>query len=392
MLTQGKYGVTKGVIGNALNNAGESGSSAGQTRSAVSEGAVNITDEVKQIALTGKDAQDTVASLNRDTAHAQTAAQKQDVEAMQRTVEAERAIKQEAVKQLTTLTDESYRVMFKETPKFYKVVCPPGDDCTKNPEKAMPYLVEGTPEQVQAELAKADKGAVLAVNGIDNPLERAAQLAMQNAEPVNKTEQNPAGEKPTTLYLMHYIPANNGISELMVAAYEKSMAPTLGYSNQDQAYAGAIVARSDKETISLGHSRGTIVQRNANTILAEQGFTNSNLAVRGVGGAVGAQEFTEAGAGVVGDEKSKKNITFSYFANDPVAVGAGGNPGVLSLSEFWQVLQTSNSAHSCYGTGASGCRQVEILTPNAPEGSNQDNSNLIRFEGGRRIDTNPIGR
>jgi len=55
MFTQGKYGIAKGVIGNAINNAGESGSSAGQTRSAVSEGAVNITDEVKQIALTGKD-------------------------------------------------------------------------------------------------------------------------------------------------------------------------------------------------------------------------------------------------------------------------------------------------------------------------------------------------
>jgi len=306
MLTQGKYGVTKGVIGNALNNAGESGSSAGQTRSAVSEGAVTITDEAEQQQRTGKTGQETIASLNRDTAHAQTAAQKQDVEAMQRTVEAERAIKQEAVKQLTTLTDESYRVMFKETPKFYKVVCTPGDDCAKNPEKAMPYLVEGTPEQVQAELAKADKGAVLAVNGIDNTLERAAQLAMQNAEPVNKTEQNPAGEKPTTLYLMHYIPANNGISELLVAAYEKSLAPTLGYSNQDQAYAGAIAARGNEQTISLGHSRGTIVQRNANNILAEQGFTNSKLAVRGVGGAVGAQEFTEAAAGVVGDEKSKK--------------------------------------------------------------------------------------
>jgi len=49
-----------------------------------------------------------------------------------------------------------------------------------------------------------------------------------------------------------------------------------------------------------------------NNILAEQGFTNSNLAVRGVGGAVGAQEFTEAAAKVTGSD-GKKNITFNYF-------------------------------------------------------------------------------
>ena len=284
--------------------------------------------------------------------------------------------------------------MFKEKPQFYKVVCPTGVDCSKNPELAKPVLVQGTPEQVQAKLAKADKGAVLAVNGIDNPLERAAQLAMQNSEPVTVDASGQPLAKPeksTAIYLMHYIPANNGISELMVAAYEKSLAPVLGYTNPDLAYADALKARGNDETVSLGHSRGTIVQTNANSALADQGFTNSNLAVRGVGGAVGAQVFTDAAAKVVG-EKNIDNITFNYFKNDPVPVATGGNPGVMSLSEFWEVLQTSNSAHSCYGTGASGCRQVEILTPNSPQGAAQDNSNLIRYKGGQQVDSsnNPI--
>lgn len=390
MLSQGKYGAAKAVAGTALGSSKESGRSAGQTRSAVSSATVRITDQAGQQAKTGKTAEETVASLNRDTAGAHTAAQKQDVQAMEQTVEAERAIRQEAVKQFTNLSDEAYRVMFKETPKFYKVACPSGADCTKNPEQATTELVKGTPEQVQAELAKADKGAVLAVNGIDNPLVRAAQLAMQNAEPVKDGNGNES--KPSTIYLMHYLPANNGISELMVAAYEKSLASTLGYTNPDLAYADGIRSRGNAETISLGHSRGTIVQTNANSILAGQGFTNSNLAVRGVGGAVGAQVFTDAAAAVINNRENDRNITFNYFANDPVAVVAGGNPGVLSLSEFWQVLRTSNSAHSCYGTGAAGCRQTEILSPNAPQGANQNNSNLIRFEGGQRVDINPIGR
>ena len=111
--------------------------------------------------------------------------------------------------------------------------------------------VGGTPEQVQAELAKADKGAVLAVNGIDNPLERAAQQAMQNAEPVK--DENGIEGKPTSIYLMHYVPANYSISELMVAAYEKSLAATLGYTNQNLAYADAIKARgNDEEELGSG--------------------------------------------------------------------------------------------------------------------------------------------
>ena len=248
-------------------------------------------------------------------------------------------------------------------------------------------------KDTQTELANAPSGAVLAVNGIDNPLERAGQLAMQNAEPVNKTEQNPEGEKPTTIYLMHYVPANNGLSELMIAAYEKSLAITLGYSKQDEAYAAAIQARGQLETTSLGHSRGTIVQTNANNMLGKQPFTNPNLSVRGVGGAVTGETYTAAALKVAANpDKEDKNITFTYFPNDPVPVVAGGNPGVISLSDFWKVLTTSNSAHSCYGTGAAGCEQVEILTPNAPKGAKQNDSNLIRYEGGKRIDNSAMSR
>ena len=103
ILTQGKYGIAKGVIGNAMNNASESGSSSGQTRSAVSAGTVTILNEEKQQQLTGKTADKTVTSLNRDTANAQVAAQRLDVQAMERTAQAEQAIKQQAFKEVTTV-------------------------------------------------------------------------------------------------------------------------------------------------------------------------------------------------------------------------------------------------------------------------------------------------
>jgi filamentous hemagglutinin len=389
MFTEGAYGQAKGIGANLLDNASQnSSSSSGQTRSVVSAGTVTITDEVKQ-QTTGNTASQTIASLNRDTTNANTVAQRQDVQAMKQSVEAERAIKNEAVRQITTLTDEAYRVMFKEVPKFYKVTCPAGVDCTKNPEKTSTTQVMGSAQEVQAELAKAPAGAVLAVNGIDNPLDRAGQLAMQNAEPVRDSSGNEA--KPTTIYLMHYVPSNNGLSELLVAGYEKKLAPTLGYSNQDQAYADGLKtlgANTGGDVVSLGHSRGTIVQTNANAILASEGVTKSNLSVQGVGGAVSAEEYTKAAEKVQGPLGNREKITFSYFKNDPIPVGTAGNPGVLSLSEFWKVLSTPNSAHSCYGTGAAGCQQVQILSPNAPGGAVQDNSNLVQYIGGKPYDSN----
>src|SRR3546814_16833193 len=97
----------------------------------------------------------------------------------------------------------------------------------------------------------SDETKVFSVNGILNPLERAGELAMQNTENINKTPTNPDGEKPSAIYLMHYVPADNGISELMVAFYEKTMASTFGYTNQDYAYADVIKATGDQLVTSL---------------------------------------------------------------------------------------------------------------------------------------------
>jgi len=83
---------------------------------------VTINDEAAQQALTGNTASQTVASLNRDTAGAQIAAQRQDAQALQRQVVAERAIMQEAVKQFTVIGDKVYR---KETEakKLVNITC-----------------------------------------------------------------------------------------------------------------------------------------------------------------------------------------------------------------------------------------------------------------------------
>ena len=382
MFNQGRYGLAKTGIANLANQASDQIQQQGQTISAISSANIMITDEARHQALTNETSEQTAERLQANaqgTTH--TGVSATDVQAMRRQVEAERANKNEAVKQLTNLTDQAFKRMFTEQPKFYAVSCPAGADCITSPELAQVRQVQGTPEEVQKQIASAEAGAVLAVNGIENPLGRAAQLAYQNAA-VDKE----SGDKPSTIYLMHYVPATNALAEMMIAGYEKNLASTLGHSNPTQAYAQALAERGTLETTSLGHSRGTIVQTNANQILAQQGYTNPNLSVQGVGGAVDQRTYYEAAAAVQGDveKRERDRITYSYFSNDPVSTShlSGGNPGAWRLSDFWQVLTTSNSMHSCYGTGAPGCSQVQNPVPGGPQGTPESNAKLIEYRGG----------
>jgi filamentous hemagglutinin len=51
-----------------------------------------------------------------------------------------------------------------------------------------------------------------------------------------------------------------------------------------------------------------------------------------------------------------------------------------------QVRKTNNSMHSCYGTGAAGCTQVEIPMPGGHQGTPQGNAKLIEYVGGKRVE------
>ncbi|MQA41712.1 hemagglutinin repeat-containing protein [Rugamonas aquatica] len=394
MLQTGKYGIAKGVLTNALGSTSDDGSSAGQTRSAVSAGAVTISDETLQKQLTGKTAEEAVASLNRDTAHAHVAAEMQDVQSMKKTVETDQAIKQETIKNVTALTDEAYRSRMVEKPTLYKVECQEAS-CVNNPNG-----ITKVPTTKDALQSATDVNTVLAINGIFNNAERAAQLAYQNAENIDKTATNPEGNKPKTIFLLHVNEANNSLSELMAVGYEKLIssldyktANFLGYTNGAEEYAALLASRGAQPTNSLGHSRGTLLQESAFTILgarpdaAGNFYINPKLTVRGVGGAAGVVGYFEAASKIQGPKRIENSVTFNYFPNDPVATSifAGANPGNWGLADLWQVYKSSNSMHSCYGSGASGCVQVEAPLSDGPKGTATGNATLIRFVDGKRV-------
>lgn len=122
MFTQGKYVLAKGVLGNLLDNASESDTSQGTTRSAIAGGAVVLTDADKQMSLTRQTAGQTVAVLNRDVQTSQQAAKYQDAQAMLEKVEAHRTIKQAVYKESVKFSDEAYRVAMLEKAEMRKVL------------------------------------------------------------------------------------------------------------------------------------------------------------------------------------------------------------------------------------------------------------------------------
>lgn len=400
-----KYGAVRTLITTADQHLNESANRSGMTRSAIEQGSINITaadSRARNIS------EDNAMTISRDTQNANQPVIKLDAKAMEQRVANEAQQRAADVALVTRITDDAYRVMFRETPRFYQVSCRPGDDCTANPKLARIEEVKGSPAEIQAIITKSgDTNAILAVNGIQNGIERAGELAYQNADLV-RTDSNgqplAVPEKPSTIYFMHYQPANTTVGELIVAGYEKILtqsgsttASLLGYTNSDITYAKTLQGFGDQAVTSLGHSRGTEVQLNGFNILNQQGYTNNNLTVRGVGGAVDMQEYTDAAMGTIGasssDQLKPDQINFSYYANDPVATMAGGNrgdSGVMALRNLWTVFTGGDhTQHSCYGTGAVGCSQVEIPSATGPQGSN---NNLIQYQNGQRVDTNSAGR
>lgn len=403
-----KYGAVRTLASSAHMHQNENESRSSITQSAIEQGTINITstpakalqgasaESLAVIAMNKNISEDNALTISRDTQNANQPLVKIDARALEQQVAIKAQQYAADVGLVTKVSDDVYRVMFREPPRFYKAVCPAQTDCVKEPQKVRHEELKGTPAEIQAQMKNnPDQNKVLAVNGILNGLDRAIELAFQNTANVNKTEENPDGDKPTTIYLMHYQPANTMLGEGLVSLYEQKLAASLGYTNSDVGYAKAIQGFEQQNIMSLGHSRGTLVQNNAFNILKGEGFTNPNLSVRGVAGALPVADYTGAAMGVIGrsaDQLDKAQITFNYYGNDPVSTQSwiGGNEGFSTLRDLWTVLSGGNNTqHSCYGTGADGCKQVEIPTARGYQSQPGWGNTLYQYQNGVLI-TNPV--
>ncbi|MCC7601104.1 hemagglutinin repeat-containing protein, partial [Janthinobacterium sp. FW305-129] len=372
--TDNLYEGSKLVAKNLLNNSSDSSSSNGLTRSTISNGVLTIRDNAQQQALTGKDGAAAIAALNRDTGVAHTAAEKQNVQELAKNAEIVQGFKNAMYGEATYYTDQTF--IAANTPsKFYKLSCP-GDRnaCIKEPG----LLVK---EEITKEEAIAMKG-VLAVNGIRNGMDRAAELAYQN---VLLDAEN---KKPDVIVLMHIEQTKDGFADVLLAGYEKLLAPVLGYSAGDKELAQVLMGRQDTENLLLAHSRGAIVARNGLDIAASNGFVNPNLTLQAFGPGISNTDLYSSFGKVNTQTSSDKELyRYTYMKNDPIPVLTTMNPGniIASIFEFINVYKTSYSAHSCYGTGAKGCVTVSNPAPGYDFSEKQDPNNIVTFINGKLV-------
>lgn len=177
-LTQGKYGIAKTIVGNLMNSADAEESNKGVTKSAIRDGTITIKDNDKQIALTGKDAEQTVAMLNRDTANAHTPAEKIDIEKLEKQVAEEAALKQLIFNELLKNSDIAYQTMFEMDHPLMVLERDADGNILMDPTKdnKIPVMRKATPEEIENMKASPDGVIRVSANGIFNDIDAAGKI------------------------------------------------------------------------------------------------------------------------------------------------------------------------------------------------------------------------
>ncbi|WP_375608399.1 MULTISPECIES: hemagglutinin repeat-containing protein [unclassified Bartonella] len=113
----GEYDIVKNIAKNVLDHAEQQDSREGYTKSAISDGTIVITDELGQKALTGQGVDQTIASLNRNTAEAHKGVSQIDVTKLEQTAGEDREMATQLLEEGFKYSDDSYKTMFiKEHP------------------------------------------------------------------------------------------------------------------------------------------------------------------------------------------------------------------------------------------------------------------------------------
>lgn len=351
LLTQGKYGMAKAVFVNSQLNAEQGGRSTGETRSSMSAGKINITDETGQIELTGQSAGETVALLERNTDRAHRAAIKQDAERMQRQVEADREIKQAVYAAAVKFTDESYRTIFIRDHPFYEVLRDDNGQPLIDQRTGEPKLRLLSEEEKQDLKPGWDGRVKVFTNGIFNKKTAAGRNAVQMSEV-------PAGDP---VYLIYFPEAENAFSEVLVAGYQYYLeSAALGLSNAARELKQVMRRYGATGLDIIGHSRGAMTIGNALKALEQEPGSDGILldtGVKLVGPAYNAQK--AAGMLYKLSDGFSAGVELQNHADDFVGTLIGKNPATYdkrpenssALKETLQILGDAPTVHSCYGTG-----------------------------------------
>ena len=381
ILSGSKYSAIKALAENALTGSKANESNASTTYSAIEMSALQILNSTKQELLTGNNAAETVALLNRDAANANQPLDKIDVKKLENTVQAERLIKQAVYNVAVKFTDEGYRTLFlKEASVNVLVLDEKGNterDTNGNPTFRALSLEE------KLNLQTAGDGKVhIANNGINNDIEAAAKYADQHST---------ANGGPQ--YFIYFPVADNGLSELMVAGYQKFIENQYtGFANATQETINVMQQYGSLGLQIDGHSRGGLTTGNALEYLNSLGDSATgaltNTTINLYGSAYNALKADSLLAPLQNrDTVTDVNLLNSMVIHqqthqaDFVGYLVGGNPatggtipeGSSFMQETLRILGGANTAHSCYGSpDSSRCTSLwdNALPIYKPAGSN----------------------
>ena len=400
------YAAAKIGLANLASNSSQSENNQSTTNAVISDGNFNIAS------TQGKQ---NIETIKKSTEQEVNKLEKVDHAKMQKEVEQDVATIQAFAKNVGGVTDEAYRTMFiAEHRMFTHKVDEKGErirdsklieDINKEADaKGIDrevyleqqlgkgrniYQLHELSDQERNQLqkvtytdpktGKTESKYVVAFNGIFNDHNAAAKFAVQNYIAGRDDKTGNIDQKVyKDVYFVHHPEAKNGLSELLVAGYEKmfetSFGNLLGMDNSSL-QAMNIMKQYGKDDLYLGsHSRGTLTLSNALKALN----TEDNRAKKLLSGTtikmVGpAADVTRADGYLsqlqTGKERtaSDGSIRIENHASDPVGsmpILLGGNPATTSennLNKSW-LQRTADmfsderlSVHNCHGLGQRQC-------------------------------------
>ena len=400
------YAAAKMGLANLASNSSQKENRQSTTYAVISDGNFNIGSQK------GKE---NIESIKKSTKQEANKLEKIDYSQMQKEVEQDVATIQAFAKNVGGATDEAYRTMFIaehrmfthkvdekgdpiEDPEILKKINEEADakglDRTKYLKQQLEkgrniYQLHELSDQERNQLqkvtytdpktGKTESKYVVAFNGIFNDRNSAAKFAVQNYVAGRDEKTGDINKRLyKDVYFVHHPKAKNGLSELLVAGYEKmfegSFGNLLGMDNSSL-QAMNMMKQYGKDDLYLGsHSRGTLTVSNAlkalNTEDNREKKLLSNTTVKMVGPAA---DVTRADGYLsqlqTGKERtaSDGSIRIENHASDPVGsmpILLGGNPATTSennLNKSW-LQRTADmfsderlSVHNCHGLGQRQC-------------------------------------
>ncbi|EJF96781.1 filamentous hemagglutinin family domain-containing protein [Bartonella vinsonii subsp. arupensis Pm136co] len=357
----------KNIAKNALSHGKAKDGAEGETKSAISDGTIILTDATNQRAM-GQDAGQIIDTLNRNTAAAHQAVVPLDATPLEEALH-------NRLNMINDLSDEGFgywgkvreianvkehpegEVLHDENGNVIYATDKNGQYITDSNDKKIPLYHYLTPEEEKHLQKGSDGNRRMFYNGIFNTPDEAARNAVQLAD--NKNEP---------LYFTYHPKADSWEVEVGVAIYEYFG----GWSNSTKKFQDFIYRYGNKGAIVDAHSRAGSTVGNGLHDFEKRG-------IHGIGQKTDIYLFGPAYNSlsmantvyIVSDGK-KDHVYLQNHLLDPIGTGFGGNPPTtykVPFNPFYllfppalplreqggAIFGSDPSTHNCYGNASKEC-------------------------------------